>query len=75
MRFNYDKKQDALYIRFHEAPYFESDEVGGGIILDYNRAGRLIGLEVLDASRKMPREFNRYFNGKKLPAVFDIARA
>ena len=32
MRFHYDKKQDILYIRFNENPYYESQELQEGII-------------------------------------------
>ncbi len=67
MRFHYDKQEDALYIRFNERPYAESDEVREGIILDYDARGKIIGIEVLGASRKFPREFRSTFTRRKLP--------
>jgi uncharacterized protein YuzE len=74
MRFHYDKKIDALYLRFNESRYRESDEVADGIILDYDRSGRLVGLEVLDASKKLSKDMQNAFRKKNLPAVFDIVR-
>ncbi len=50
MQVHYDEKADAVYIRFKEARYNESDEVQEGIILDYDRKGHVIGIEILDAS-------------------------
>lgn len=75
MRFHYDKEADGLYIRFDESPYAESDEVRDGVILDFNKNGKLIGIEVLDASQKLSRNFQALLNSAKLPASIDIVRA
>ncbi len=56
MRIRYDKKSDAMYIRFSEAPCFESDEIKAGFIVDYDKKGKVIGLELLDVSEKLPKE-------------------
>lgn len=53
MKIRYDEKSDAVYIKFKESKYFESDEVKDGVILDYDRKGKIIGIEILDASRYM----------------------
>ena len=57
MKFSYDKKADALYIRFNAKPVFESDQVADNLIVDYDKSGRIIALEVLDASKKMAKDF------------------
>lgn len=72
MRFHYDKKQDALYIRFNENPYVESDEVKEGIIFDYDKNGKIIGIEVLDASLRFPRKFKLEFLKQKLPLSISV---
>ena len=56
MRVRYDKGSDAVYIRFSETACYESDEVKDGIILDFDRQGRVVGLEILDASRRLPKK-------------------
>ena len=56
MRINYNKQVDALYIRFSEAKYYVSEELKEGIILDLDKSGKVIGLEVLDVSDRLPRE-------------------
>lgn len=50
MRIRYDEQMDALYIRFRESEYEESDEIKEGFILDYDIKGNIIGIEILDAS-------------------------
>jgi uncharacterized protein YuzE len=55
MKVKYDKEVDILYIQFSEEKIGESDEEKSGIIIDYNVSGNIIGIEVLNASKKMPQ--------------------
>jgi len=55
MRIGYDERADALYIRLKETPYYESDEVREGVLLDFDDKGNVIGLEILGASEYLPR--------------------
>jgi uncharacterized protein YuzE len=67
MRVRYDEKGDTLYIRLKEAPYYESDEIKEGFIIDYDKNGNVIGIEILDASE--------YLTPDELATVkFDISR-
>ena len=43
---------DALYIRIQEKEIARTQEVSDGVKLDFDGEGRLIGLEVLDASKR-----------------------
>lgn len=56
MRIRYDEQSDALYIRLREEEYYESDEIQEGLILDYDQEGKLIGVEILDASEYLKSE-------------------
>ena len=53
MKVTYDATVDVLRITFSGAPIEESDEEKPGVILDYDKAGNIVGLEVLDASKRM----------------------
>ena len=55
MKVRYDKEVDILYIQFTEEKIGESDEDKPGIIIDYNESGNIVGIEVLNASKRMPQ--------------------
>ncbi len=52
MKVTYDPEVDVLRILLHSGPIEESDESNPGVILDYDKAGNVMGLEILDASRR-----------------------
>jgi len=53
MKVIYDPKTDTLTVIFAETPVEESDEDKPGVILEYDAAGNLVSLEILDASRRV----------------------
>ncbi len=55
MRMRYDEKADALYLRLDESKIVESEEVQPGIVLDFNADKQVVGIEVLDLKRRVPR--------------------
>ena len=44
---------DVLYIVFSDGKVTESDENKPGIILDYDKKGAIVGIEILNASKRM----------------------
>ncbi|MGE0825383.1 MAG: DUF2283 domain-containing protein [Candidatus Binatia bacterium] len=53
MKVTYDQDLDVLRILFSNSPIEESDEDKPGVILDYDKDGNIVGLEILDASKRM----------------------
>ena len=53
MKITYDPEVDVLRIIFSNAPIEESDEEKPGVILDFDKEGNIVGMEILDASRRM----------------------
>ena len=52
MKVTYDPEVDVLRILLSDAPIEESDEDKPGVILDYDRDGNIVGLEILEASKR-----------------------
>lgn len=52
MRLNVDKQADALYLRLDDSPIVESEEVSPGVVLDYNEANEVVGVELLQLSKR-----------------------
>ena len=55
MRIRYDAKVDALYLRLDDSKVVESEEVKAGIVLDFNARKQVVGIEVLDLKRRVPK--------------------
>lgn len=53
MKVTYDPEVDILRIVLSVAPVEESDEEQPGLILDYDKDGNVVSLEVLDASERV----------------------
>ncbi len=52
----YDKKADAMYIWLRKAKYDISEELAENVILDLDKNGRIIGIEVLGASKNLGKD-------------------
>jgi len=54
MKINFDPEADAMRIKFQEGEYEVSKEVEEGIIIDITKDNKIIAIEILDVSDKMP---------------------
>ena len=50
---SYNPEDDILRVLWSDIPIKESDEVEPGVILDYDSDGNIVGIEILDASKKI----------------------
>ena len=53
MKVKYDREVDVMYVALSDETVFESDEEKKGVILDYSADGRIVGIEILNASKKV----------------------
>jgi uncharacterized protein YuzE len=53
MKVNFDKESNALYIRFSDEKIEDTAEVRPGVMMDYDAKGRIVGLEILNASEAL----------------------
>ncbi len=54
MKVTIDKEADAVYMRLSDATIKDSEEIKPGVILDYDDENNLIGIEILNISRRVP---------------------
>jgi uncharacterized protein YuzE len=47
-----DKKIDALYLRLDDSEIIDSEELSPGIVLDYNNNNEVVGIEILNLSKR-----------------------
>jgi len=57
MKITYDPSVDILRIILDDVEIDESDEEVEGIIMDYNPDGKLVGIEILDASQRVDNPY------------------
>jgi uncharacterized protein YuzE len=52
LRWMGDPETGALYVRPSDELIIESEQVKPGVILDYDEAGNVVGIEILNASER-----------------------
>ena len=68
MKFKYDSQTDAIYIKFAKGKYDHSRKVSENILVDEDKKGRVLGMEILDATETIPD-----FDIKKKNLQFKVA--
>ena len=61
MKLKIDKENDALYLRLDETAIINSEEVQPGVILDFDKDGLVVGIEILTLSKRTQPEKLRIF--------------
>ena len=64
MKINFDKEHDIMRIKFQDSEYEMSREVDDGIVIDIDKKGKIIAIEILDVSDKMSKESIRELRAK-----------
>ena len=52
MRMRVDHAADAVCLNLADRPIKDSEEVADGIVVDDDEEGRIVGIEILDASKR-----------------------
>ena len=53
MKIIYDQETDTMTVIFKESTVEESDEAKSGIIIDYDKIGDFVSIEILDAKKRI----------------------
>jgi len=56
MRIRVDRKNDVLYFRLDESRIVESEEIQPGVILDYDKNDKVVGIEFLSISSRASKD-------------------
>ncbi len=72
MKISYYPDTDSLYIDLSEQQSAESREISEGVVLDYDAEGRLVGIDIDNASKKVEL---KKLTLSKLPASEQIIAA
>ncbi len=67
MKITYDKEADAMYITFRKGRLYETVEAGDCFLLDQDKRGNILGLEILEASKSLGRRPEIEINNKLIP--------
>jgi uncharacterized protein YuzE len=54
MRLKVDPEADALYFRLDDSKIVDSEEVAPGVVLDFNQQNQVVGVEILELSKRAP---------------------
>ena len=55
MKLTVDPEADALYLRLNDAEIADSEQVASGVILDYDAKDNVVGVEMLNLSKRARR--------------------
>jgi uncharacterized protein YuzE len=70
VRVEYDRKADAMYIWLRKAKHDIGEELAENVVIDLDKNGRIISIEVLDASKNLGRELvTRILSTEKIAAT------
>jgi uncharacterized protein YuzE len=56
MKIHYDPEVDALYIELTKGNYEVSREISDSIVVDEDKNGKVLGIEILDASKTLSKQ-------------------
>lgn len=56
MEIKYDKEADAVYIELRKGNFSKNKKIDDLTIFDLDKEGNLLGIEILEASARIPKE-------------------
>lgn len=57
MKITFDKEADAVYIETSEKEFFNNRKIDDETIIDLDKEGKIIGIEILNVSKRMSEDF------------------
>ena len=57
MKITFDKEADALYIEFSDGEFSSNKKIDNRTIIDLDMDGNILGIEFLDVSKRISKDF------------------
>ena len=69
MEIRFDKNADAMYIELRRGKFAKNKKVDDFTIIDMDKEGNILGIELLDVSKRIPSESLSEVNVKNMIAL------
>jgi uncharacterized protein YuzE len=69
MEINYNKQADAMYIEFRKGEFSKNKKIDDFTIVDLDKNGNILGIEFIDASKRIPAESLSHVDVKNIGLV------
>lgn len=69
MKVYYDAEADAMYIEIDEGTFSKNEKLDDTTILDLDQEGHLLGIEILDVSKRLSQNALSQLREKRIPTV------
>ena len=69
MEISYDKEADAMYIEFRKGEFAKNKKIDDFTIIDLDKEGKILGIELLEVSTRLPIESLSEIHVKNLIAT------
>ena len=66
MEITFDKNADAIYIEFRKGSFAKNKKIDDFTIIDFDNEGKILGIELLEVSKRIPIESLSEINVKNL---------
>ncbi len=69
MKITFDKEADAVYIEFSEGEFASNKRIDKDTMIDLDKNGNLLGIEIINVSKRIPKNFLSDISVKNLVPV------
>ena len=66
MKITFDKEADAVYIEFSSGEFSSNKKIDNNTIIDLDKKGNILGIELLNVSKRIPKDFLSNISVKNL---------
>lgn len=69
MEISYDRQADAMYIEFRKGEFAKNKKIDDFTVIDLDKEGNILGIELLEVSKRIPVESLSEVHVKNLLAM------